>query len=115
LAVKQALSSLRNSAFAACREDACDVRDIIGHAAGYGLDEVLTKNALAEFAAITRERPFLPHSLEQAAQEDAARVTADAIARVCRSVQTEHAERQTAEAKILALLDSPAATHDLAA
>lgn len=97
-------------------DDTWDTRGIIGHAAGYGHTPVMTRNALAEFAAITAESVrFYLTVREQSAQEDAARQAADAIARICRSVQTEQAERQTADTRILDLLYSPEATHGLAA
>lgn len=99
-------------------DDTWDVRGIIGHTAGYGHTAMITGNALSEFAAITAESVrFYLINQEQAAQEEAARRAADAIARVCRSVQVEQAERLAADAKILALLDSfsAAAIHSLAA
>jgi hypothetical protein len=96
-------------------DDTWDTRCIIGHTFGYGHIEMQSRNALAEFAAITPESIRLHlDSREKAAQEDAARQAANAIAQVCRTVQTEQAERQAAGARILALVDSPEATDYLA-
>ncbi len=97
-------------------DDTGDTRGIIGHAAGYGHTPVMTRNVLAEFAAITAESVRLHLAArELEAQEDAARQAADGIARICRSVQSEQAERQAADARVVALLDSAESTHSLAA
>lgn len=97
-------------------DDTWDVRGIIGHTGGYGSTAMVSRNVMAELAAITPESVRLHLALrETEAQEDAARRAADSIARVCREVQTEQAARQASDALILALLDSPEATHSLAA
>lgn len=96
-------------------DETWDVRGVIGHAAGYGHTEMMTRNALREFEAITTESiRFYLTARELQAQEIAARQAAEAIAQTCRSVQTDQAERQEADARILALLE-PTSAHALAA
>ncbi|KIC68741.1 hypothetical protein [Pseudarthrobacter phenanthrenivorans] len=101
-----------------CRTPETTLRasDVIGHVGGYGYASQVALNTQGEFNRITTEdvRGFLAKR-EMVEQEDAARKTAEAIARICRDVQIAQEERREADAKILSLLESPADPVQLAA
>lgn len=87
-------------------DEILNVAGIIGHMGGYGHTAEIARNAQNEFDRITTAdvRGFLAKR-ELAAQEEAARGTADAIARIISDMQEVQEERQAADARILALVE----------
>lgn len=83
--------------------------DIVGHIGGYNHTAALAAGALSLFNAITVDevRVYLA-ARELETREEESRQTMVAIERICRDVQTLQADRQAADARILASLDTPA-------
>lgn len=96
--------------------EAIPVSGIIGHEYGYKHTAALTAGALDLFDGVTVEevRAYLV-ARELEVREDESRQTMVAIDRVLRDVQTLQAERQAADARILASLGTGASALGLAA